>query len=147
MRMQRFITVRKITILLSYFLSEVYFSEVKYILSSHFLWKKVFFQNNHESLQMSVKPSFPTKLVLHHVNNHPQTQNWTYHHLLPQMGRLFVADICSLWETSNIAQLLFTSWAPPGNWVQFCVSNLEEHLKMKRSFNFYFHYIHFNQEI
>ena len=35
--------------LLSYFLSELYFSEVTYISISHFLWKISIFQNNHES--------------------------------------------------------------------------------------------------
>ena len=127
--------------LLSYFLSEVYFSEVKYISISHFLWKKSIFQNNDESLQVGVVQFFYGKLVLYYSNNDCQTQNFTYHHLLPHNVRLIVTNFAPIFNKPDIAQLLFTSWALPTNWGQFRDWDLSEHVKIKDTFNFYFRYI------
>ena len=113
--------------LLSYFLSEVYFSEVKYISISHFLWKIGIFQKKHKSHQGIVVHFFYGKLVLHYLNNHSQTQNWTHHHLLPQIGNLFVTDICPISKTPDISQLICISWTLPTNWAQFRGCGLSEH--------------------
>ena len=133
--------------LLSYFLTQLYFLDMKYILISHFLWKnggcwkkstnpnlKLVDTKFRQRLSLVVTLSspttnfgrYPSSAIFEQHKQNPQMPHFSYEQIFPNFWRL-VRGMENIW----------------GN---FDYERFFNNLKAKKTFNFYFWYIHFQPQ-
>ena len=129
--------------LLWYFLSELWFSEVKYILISHFLWKNGGCWKKYTISTLKVMyTKFGQRLSLMVTLSSPTTNNSQYsisaifeqHQRNPQMPHFCHEQIfLNFWTLVRRMEDI---------WRNFDFARFLKDQKGKKTFNFYFWYIH-----